>query len=394
MGKNVSLSKVSTFAAIFMFFFSQQITRGFLASTAYWFDQIKLKYILLFFACTFNILLVMRNYGGQVVLFPEKKFKKEIGLYLFGIATLAIITMFYQVQNGFKSYAISEVLYLVSPLILVWTFLMISDYRVDELIDSLYVSSIIIFLLQNYMNFTPSAIGSINFMNSYSPFEGGLSNLMIFYEIYYLYRNKKGRAIICTVITCLCLKRISVIMSLVLLFCYPVIKNFDRNKILVRRLAYVAAAIFIVLTPLLVLFYSEPVAVFFETKFNIVDFNVLTMDRYRRTLLVSENLDQIKYGLGSTTEYITNFLPASVSIANRNLHCDLLRLYFECGFVGLTVFVISYFKTCTVSINALLVIFISFLDLIFNHTLLGGGNAGLWALIYFLVYKFNYTLDG
>lgn len=162
---------------------------------------------------------------------------------------------------------------------------------------------------------------------------------------------------------------------------------------IIKRLAYFSALMFIVLTPLLVIFYSEPVALFIETRFKGIDFNALTMDRYRRTLMVSNNIDKIKYGLGSTTEYITKFLPASEAIANRNLHCDLLRLYFECGYFGMVIFIFSYFKTCVYDINALLVIFISFLDLIFNHTLLGGGNAGLWALIYLLVYKFNYMLD-
>lgn len=385
--KKTTIAYIFSFLTIFTFLFSQYVSNGAIGKIAVKMDNAKIKYMLLFLTCLINIIALGSSKGNTKFL-PNGKFKFEFSLYIKAILSLGVITLGYQICNGFKSYAISEILYLLTPLLFVALLVSVDSYNIPRMINALFYGIIVIFVLQNISILSIKSILSIDFFNSYSPFESGLSGIMVIFNLFFLVNGNKKKSIVCCVISYITLKRISVLINLALLIFWPILEKAYKNKKLVKKLTKLAMIFFILLPIGLEFFYSDKMADIISSKYH-VDMNELTMDRYRRTNLVLKNKKHIVYGLGSTTDFITKYLSNGSDLENRNLHSDILRLYLECTIIGTIIVTYCYFKSTKNNLYAFILILNAFVDLIFNHNFLGAGNTGLWCIIYMVIFYIN-----
>ena len=372
-------------ATIVVFIFSESIYQGPLHDLSELVDGMKIKYIIMAFtAVAFLILLITK----RKKLFKNDVFKKESKLYLIAIGALGIITIIYQVFNGFRSFVIPEFCYLLIPLIFVILVVSVDYVNVTRILDVSFYVLLIAFVVGNIDILNPSTIMSINFSESFSPFENGSSMIFVFFELYFLirYGRRNGKSLVCLILTILTLKRISVIMAIFFFIFVPMLK--DKK---VPRWVFVLTIIMFCTTPfLLEIFYSSTFASYFFAEFGL-DFNDFTMDRFTRTAYVLGHLGQIKYGYGSVTYFLTNNY-GKTGVANRSLHSDLLRIYLECSFIGVFVYNICYFLSVKKNIISFLLMVTIFLQMIFNHPL-GAGTVGNWIIIYLMIVYFNYRKE-
>ncbi len=370
---------------IAIFIFSEYIYFGPFQPISDLLDDMKVKYIFMFFSAFLFLIFIITR---RKKLFKSGVFKKEAKLYLLAIGTLAIITVFYQIKNGFNSFVISEFMYLLLPLLFVILIVSVDYINITRILDNCFYVVVIVFLLGNIGMLNPSSIMSISFSGSSSPFENGSSMLFVLFELYYLtrYGKRNGKSLICLILTVLTLKRISVIMAVLFFIFAPMIKD----KKIPRWVFGLTIVFFCAMPFLLEFFYSNSFASFFLARFGI-DFNDFTMDRFTRTAYVLGNVDQIKYGYGSVTYFLTNNYGKG-DVANRSLHSDLLRIYLECSFVGIFVYNICYFLSVKKDSISFLLLFTIFLQMIFNHPI-GAGTVGNWIIIYLMIVYFNYRKE-
>ena len=144
---------------------------------------------------------------------------------------------------------------------------------------------------------------------------------------------------------------------------------------------------FTVITLLMNLFYQPETASYFSNKFGI-NLNEITLDRYDRTYFIIENIDRINQGLGSTTEFLTKYY-GKTRLAARNLHNDLLRIYYECGIIGLISMIYYLFKMSQKNIYSFILMFSLLINSLFNHYFLGAGVAESWIVLCLLIYWIN-----
>ncbi len=387
INKKITIAYIFSFMTIFSFLFSQYVSNGTIGKIAIMFDNMKVKYLLLLVTCIVNIIALVSK-KGNTKLFPNGEFRFEFNCYFKAILFLGLVSLIYQIFNGFRAFTISEILYLITPLFFVTLLISVDSYNIPRIINALFYAIIIIFILQNISSLNIKSIMSISFFNSYSPFESGLSGITVFFNLFFLVKNQKGKSIICLLISYLTLKRISVLINIALIIFWPFIMKLTKKEKMVKRITQVAIIIFILFPLGLELFYSDGMAEKISSVTGI-DINQLTMDRYRRTKLILDNKEDIVYGLGSTTDYITKYLSVSSGLENRNLHSDILRIYLECTILGTIVVTYCYFKSTKNNLFSLILILNAFIDMIFNHNFLGAGNVGTWCILYMLIFYFN-----
>lgn len=372
-----------TIMTICLFVFSEVIYRGpfFVASKVI--DGLKLKYVFLFLTCGVNLMLLARN--GKRVLRRSSVYYIEAKAFIKAIGVLLIITIIMQVQNGFRSFSYIEFAYLLLPLgfsiILVAT-----DYEcITRILDNSFYIVTMAFIISYLDILTPANILSISFVNSYSPFENSNSLMYVCFELYFLvrYGGRNHKSFICLLLTILTFKRIVVIKAILIYVFVPMLKK----KSVPKWLFWSALIVFCILPIGLQIFYSDSFATMVSSMYNI-DMNQLTMDRYRRTNYVLDNLEQIKYGYGSVTYFLTHFFGTGI-FENRSLHCDILRIYLECTIIGTIGYNYFSFSVARNNIISFILMFHIFTEMVINHPI-GAGCVGNWIILYMMIIYFNY----
>ncbi len=372
-------------ATVTVFIFSEFIYRGPFVPLAKAMDGMKIKYALM--AVT-SLYILMQLIAKRQGLFKMNVFRKESTLYLIAIGSLAAITLFYQILNGFRAFVIPEFMYVLLPLLFVILIVSADYINITRVLDNCFYVTVVAFLLDSLGVFTDGAVVSFDILDSSSPFENPSSLIFVFLELYFLvrYNKRNGKSIVCLIITILTFKRFSVILAILFFVFVPMIKN----KKVPRWLLATAIVVFCAMPFLLKYFYSNDFASFFFARYQI-DFNEFTMDRFARTSYVLNHLGQIKYGFGS----VSNFLSQSygnADAANRSLHSDLLRIYLECSFVGTVIYNTCYFISVKKNMASFLLMMGIFIQMIFNHPI-GAGAVGHWIIIYLMIAYLNYRKE-
>lgn len=339
-------------------------------------ENIKLKYILLVIGLGYYILSFVRSKKTL----PH--FQDETRTILIMVLVLAFITIIKQVQNGFMSSSYNEVFFLLAPLLYVYFVVNDKNIKVRSLINIAFVIQCVVFLLDIISKLNLQNIRSINFMNSYSPFESEHSFYALVFFIYYLYNNNKFRTILSFIICFLAFKRLAVAVCIVLF----IFKILGKDSFLEGGISQKSVIILTIIYSIIPIAYRGVLTTGFQRWFfNLtnIDFSYFVTGRLYRTQLCIET--PMLYGLGSTTEFLKNALPGAI---NRNLHNDILRIYLECGLLGSITLSYCYFKASSKSkISTILMLYL-FTDMLFNH-FLGAGRTAFWILIYFVIYYFN-----
>lgn len=320
--------------------------------------------------------------------------KKGNGIYNFGksakkyleilgaIMILLIITVILQVKNGFNSYGVNEAIYFLTPILFIICYTKKMDNsKIENSLNISFYIFCIAFICKFLPNFTIENLKSISFNESYSPFESEDAYIFLIYECYYILKKDK-RKWIAFIICFLSFKRISALFSIIALVFsrYLTSKKEIKNWLIVFMTT-------IFLTTVIVTCQLANNAQFeqwIEDNFNI-SLNKLTNDRAIRLNAVI-NSNEIKYGLGSITPYVTKFLNEGrgSNFKQRNLHDDMVKIYLECGIVGFISFVYLYLKAFSKNRMMFFIIFYVFVECNVNH-LLGAGTPQLWIIIYLLL---------
>ena len=101
--KKITIAYIFSYLTICVFLFSQYVQNGPVGEIAIKLDESKVKYILLFITCILNIIALTGGEGNSK-LFPEGKFRYEFNYYFKAIMCMTIITLIYQIFNGFKAF--------------------------------------------------------------------------------------------------------------------------------------------------------------------------------------------------------------------------------------------------------------------------------------------------
>lgn len=348
-----------------------------LVMIAYAFDFGNIKYAM---AWCFSVVYFWGNR-----LYERRKLKgigKEYLLIFKGITVLFIITAILQMVNGFNSYAINEAVYYYTPLIFIIVYSQLSSAdKIESIYGYLFVLYCIVFLRRFAGQLTIANIKSISFNNSYSPFESELAFVFLFFECFFLYRNKRKYAILSLILCILSFKRICMLVAIAF-FIFS--KWIIVRKPVDKKTVIAVTAFFVLLPVLTCLMLNDTFEAWFYQTFHVT-LNDITLSRSSRIEAVI-NSGQIKYGLGSVTTYLTKYLNAmhGSNFSDRNMHNNLVQMYLECGILGSVVFTYVYMKVASVSRTSFILMCYIFLECYFNH-LFGAGNTDSWILIYLML---------
>lgn len=299
-----------------------------------------------------------------------------------GIVILLGITAILQIMNGFHSYAINEAIYFLTPLMVVWIYVSMTEQkRLSTVIDIIFVIVTVDYIYKHLPYFTISNLKDINLADSFSVFEDGKALWFLIFECYYLTNKDKTKAMLAFVLCLFCFKRLYMLIALMLLLFQ---KHLHYRTPIKRKILLIIVCAYIMLAVLSCVMIDDRFAAWFEATFGIA-FDKFTMSRFERLSMVL-NSDQIRYGLGSVTTYMTQVLNEihGSNIAQRSLHNDLVRIYLECGIIGLVSFVYTFLRAADFDRGAFLIMSIMLLASYVNPTL-GAGSAGIWTLVYLLI---------
>lgn len=334
-----------------------------------------IKYLLALLFAAFYF-LVQYQYGTPLTM---RGAGRSFFVILGGLCGLFLITAVLQMFNGFQSYAINEVIYFITPLFFVWVYVsMTSRERLGKMLDYMFYILIAAFIYLKWPYLSFSYLKYVSFANSFSVFESGYGYTSVVLECVFLMRGEKKKAFAAMVLSLLCFKRFNMVAA-VLIFIFA--KWIIAEKPASKKVMNIVVLGYILLPVITCIVLDEDFLMWFEQQFG-VSLAQLTLTRSDRIIAVV-NSDEIKYGLGSTTVFMTKYFQAihNSEVEQWNLHNDLVRIYVECGILGTIIFTCTCFKATATSQTAFIIMCYVFAECFVNHKL-GAGSVGLWIAIY------------
>lgn len=212
------------------------------------------------------------------------------------------------------------------------------------------------FFLRYYDVFTFENLMSISFSESYSVFENELVNIFLPLLFYFLFVERKYFYAFLAAFFCyISMKRIHFLF----IFIYIIIfvfyrlyeKKYKKLKYYNKVISYIEKVLDYILRPIpfsiIVLFFclypifldqfvlSPDFSNWFNQKFGL-SLNAFTFGRENMYYAMKENLPFIN-GLGDSR-------PIAIELfGGDDMHNDLLRLYYECTYAGVVIFICTYF---------------------------------------------------
>lgn len=345
--------------------------------TAYAFDFGNIKYALAW-VFTGMILLSLLSKGEFHIDDIEKPFFGLLGAISFLFAITAVL----QIINGFNLYALNEVIYFYTPILFIIAYARVSkEENISQVMDWSFFIYCVAFFTVNMSKLSIDNILSINFAKSYSPFESEMAFIFLIFECFFLMKGKNKKALISILFCVLCFKRICVISAILI---YAFRKVIFIEKEVQKNYVIIVSAFFVVMPVLTCMILTPEFEAWFYKQFGITLYEI-TVSRSQRLEMVL-NSDEIKYGLGSVTTFMTNSLNAmhGSNFGHRSLHNDLVQIYLECGLLGSIVFTYGFVKVSAFSRGMFVLMCYIFLECYFNH-LFGAGCTQIWILIYMCI---------
>jgi len=365
---------------IFLFLFSQYVNEGVFMPLAKALDTYHIKYA--FLAAT--IALGFAYLINQKKIFKDRVFFDETKNFAIVILGLLVITLYKQARNGFLAYSYKELGFFVWPLLFIFIIVNCDISNITRILDNAVFYVLAIFFLGYYNKLTPENFLSISFVDSYSPFENGMSFICSCLMLYYLIRYDKReiKSFLCLVITILMFKRFVFIKVLLIYIFVPMMK---KRKV-PQWLFWLTVVGFCAMPYFLEYLYSPDFARIFFQRYGIT-MNEATLDRYNRTVYVINNADKLNHGYGSVTNFLTHNNGRG-EYANRSLHCDILKVFIDCSIVGTVLFTYFNFAAVKKNIFSYILMLNIFTEMLVNHPI-GSGTVPLWMLVYLILVYFS-----
>lgn len=343
---------------------------------SYAFDFGNIKYIITWLYIILDTIVTLKENNWKIIYSSNIK---DYFYILNSFIILIVITIFLQLRNGFNSYAINETIFLLTPILLVMCYIKnISSIQLKRTINISFYIVTISFIYKFLDVISWENIKKISFTNSYSPFESELAYIFIIYEAYFITQKDKKRTILSALLCSLSFKRLCCIYAIFMLIAAKIV---DINKKVSKKILYITISIFIFIPVITCWAVENNIDEYIYNKYKI-SLNELTLTRYSR-LELSIKSNEIRYGLGSTTTYLTKTLNRinGSNINQRNLHNDLVKIYLECGIVGIIAVIVAFFKNFSNNLISYMLVVYIFLECYFNH-LFGAGSAHFWIVLY------------
>ena len=316
-----------------------------------------IKYVIILFNIV-AIMLLNKNSNNTI---ENKNICKTIVIN--GIILVFISLIFQLINFQFQVEVLKQAFYLILPVIYAYILFSCGKENADFYFNTLFICSLVTFLILSKDNLNLASIFSISFADSYSPFEKiGMADIFLLLFCWYIYRNKKIFAIISALVCVLVFKRFHLIF-MVIYFILSKIRNTNKNQMInkiFRRLCY--------FLPFIAIFvYSDYVSNLFYFLFNI-DLNSFTMGRFNMINYILDSIQNgtyINLGLGTTGKIISDFTDGYLS----NMHCDVLRITIETTYLGYFLLVKSHFKIIEKKYFSTLIMLFMFITMFLSYIL-------------------------
>lgn len=312
---------------------------------------------------------------------PKRKYRflNEIKLIMIPIIVMIGISLIKQVYyNDFSLSRMTNILYLVLPAVDAFAIVNTVKDR-EELKEFVYIMFIrmgVLFLLQNWGNFSLNALRTITFRDSSSSvFESSMAHELFFMVIIFKYLNKNKLAIISGILCMLCFKRLSFLLTLLVLIFYD---RIPQNKD-VKKWIIVFAKGFFIVSPLIIIFLvSKTGSTWFLNTFG-VDLNVFSTGRMFYINLVHSRMDHIA-GYGATHEFLAKVIGDQYVTS---IHCDVVRITWECTIISLILYINNMIELVKKNYVLFFMMMYCLFECVISHFMEG---MTAWLLIYIFVY--------
>lgn len=305
------------------------------------------------------------------------EYKKETLAFLMFFGFVLLYSFCIQLINkNIKTYLISSSAYLILPFVTgyFWIISTPSKYR-TAYFYVYFIRCCMVFLMNIQGNFSLDDIFKIDINDSNSSiYESSEAHNFLILELIFLYKKKKILPIICALFCVLSFKRLSFILSIVLLFAYRFIPRKKCNK----RLIYISTVLLIIVP----YFYGWLISANGQqTFYNLFK---IQLDDFMtgRISFINKSLNSIGKinGYGSIS-YMINI--GNTNIGKYSLHCDLYQLYLECTIISVAIFSWYIFKLGSKNYYSLFLVLYFVLELIISQFFI---NLSAWTLLYMFIF--------
>lgn len=360
-------------------------------------DQYFIKHILII-----SFLLLTLIYLIFYSKIYEVKFSsiisREAKLMLILTLILFLISIVRQIYyEKFGLFTFKQLYFLIVP-IFVSSMFSLNRKNIRKYVNIIFFSTLFCFLyftisngLLNAQNIAASFNLIKTLTESITPIETNMGQLFLLCFVFYLYDRRYILAIITSFFVILSSKR----MSIVFLFLTPLffaaialshyfkIKRKPLNNYKIISLIIIFAFGFGTM-----FLYNLYLDSSFGLEFYMatgLDLTKFSMSRDQIFTLAMSKGGHFA-GLGAVTNILEEFdIPGMT-----NLHNDILMLYMDCGFIGMTVFLIIFIKMFKVSKYSLFLCLYLFVELFTAHYL-GSGGIVFFSCFYIITRYFNYN---
>lgn len=346
-------------------------------------DNLKLKYIMEVAAIFIGLVACYADPAKRKLSNIKMLYETKYLLIMVGI--IGVITVVYQLMNGIYMESYIELFQWICPILFVFVMVNVFDDDFDFCFDLAFYMTIILYLYYMGPRFTLENFGKIDFISSYSPFEGIFAFYTCIMISYFLFNKKRFKAFVCMMVTILSFKRIAVITTIVLFMFY----GFIRKKSPVNSFVLNVVRVFFIILPLIIAaICNEELAQWIYNTFNI-DIYRFTLGRFDMMTYLLE-ADVLKYGLSSTIKALNEEFSYVVQsgVDHVSLHNDIMKVYLETTIIGSIAFSWCNFEIVKKCVASFVLMLYMFTDMIFNH-LTGSGSVTMWILVYLSIYYFN-----
>lgn len=347
------------------------------------FDSLGIKHILMVATIIFGFLSDLNR--GRLKI---KAFSYEMKMVFIATFLLIIITFIYIAFNGLSFKWLSQVYFILAPLLFAYTVFR-HDWSVERfknilnfslfIVSAYYVVYIITRILSG------AALSEFSFLKSHSPFENEVAHFFLLLYIFYTFNGNYKLRAVSAVFCILAWKRLCIIYLI-----FITIVGFMRMRNKRVKIGYMIgiAVFFTILGVLMQYTVSEEFGRWFND-FTGLDFVEFSNFRYY-TIRKAASGEILSRGLGS---FFSIKVPWYGHFVKISIHNDLLRLYLEVSVVGLFVYLL-FTSIIAKRRFSMFVILYMFIELAGSH-MLGNGGIPFWFMTYTLVFYFNrYERDG
>jgi len=307
------------------------------------------------------------------------KFVHELKIILFPILIMIIISFVKQVYYAdYSIQRMANILYLILPAI--DAFAIINSYKNEKELENyimiMFARMVLLFVIQNYDKITINALQAITFSDSESSvFESSMAHELFFMIIVFKYLQRNKLAILSALLCMLCFKRLSFLLSIVVLIFY---KRIPQN-VEVKKWMVIFAKVFFIISPLFILWLiSDTGSLWFSNTFGI-DLNVFSTGRMFYINLVNHRMSYCA-GYGATHEFLANVLRDNYVTS---IHCDVVRIVWECTVVSLAVYVNNVINLARKHYVTFIIIVYCLIECVVSHFMEGMTS---WLLIYIFIH--------